>query len=110
MDDESKRRLARILARARGDRSVRQFALDLGVALGTAQNWLQGSTFPSSRNLEKIAIATGMKIEELFKELRGENVDTSEPKVAENVLQIALRLNSEEQRRLIKLLVDAIGR
>ncbi|WP_099067897.1 helix-turn-helix transcriptional regulator [Nostoc linckia] len=107
MDDDAKRRLAQILARAQGVRSQRQLAMDLGVALGTVQNWLQGQGFPSSENLEKIAVAAGMSIEELFNQIKGENVSYS-PKVAEDVLTIALQLDVEQRRRLIKLLVDNI--
>lgn len=109
MDDEARKRLARILTKVQGDRSVRQFAFDLGVALGTMQNWLQGSGLPSAKNLEKIATAAGMTVEELFDELNGKRT-VFEPKRAEDVLQIALRLTDEERRRLIKLLVDVIGR
>jgi transcriptional regulator with XRE-family HTH domain len=107
MEVGAKQRLAQILARVQGDRSVRQFALDLDVALGTMQNWLQGAGLPNAKNLEKIAVAAGMTIEELFAELRGET-KTPSPKKAEDVLQIALLLDNEQRRRLIKLLVDNV--
>ncbi|WP_414755604.1 helix-turn-helix domain-containing protein [Anabaena sp. CCY 9910] len=107
MDDGAKKRLAEMLVEVQGDRSVRQFAMDLGVALGTVQNWLQGAGFPSARNLEKIATASGTTIEELFAKLRGQEAIYT-PKVAEDVLRIALQLNDEQRRRLIKLLVDSI--
>ncbi|MBD2364479.1 helix-turn-helix transcriptional regulator [Anabaena minutissima FACHB-250] len=109
MDGEAKKRLAQILIKVQGDRSVRQFALDLDVALGTMQNWLQGAGLPNANNLERIAAAAGMSIEELFAELRGEKISPT-PRKAEDILQLALHLDDEERRRLIKLLVDAIGR
>lgn len=109
MDEGARRRLAEILKNVQGDRSVRQFALDLGVALGTVQNWLQGAGLPSLENLEKIAVAAGISVEELFAELRGEKTSPA-PRKAEDVLQVAMQLDDEERRRLIKLLVDAIGR
>lgn len=99
--------MKQILEEARRGRSVRQFALDLGVALGTMQNWLQGSGFPSAGNLEKIATAAGMSVEDLFRELKGEKTSPA-PKKAEDVLQIALLLDNEQRRRLIKLLVDNV--
>lgn len=110
MDEvEAKKRLARILAKVQGDRSQRQFAIDLGVGLATVQNWLSGQTFPSGKNLEKIAVAAGVNIEELFNQIKG-NEAIYTPKVAEDVFQLALQLDDNERRRLIKLLVDVIGR
>lgn len=108
MDSAAKKRLAQILIRVQGDRSMRQFAMDLGVSLGTVQNWLQGSGFPSADNLGKIATAAGMSIEELFNEVRGQEKTPYTPKMAEDVLQVALLLDDEQRRRLIKLLVDHI--
>jgi transcriptional regulator with XRE-family HTH domain len=106
MDDEARRRLINLIVKVKGDRSQRQFALDLDVSLGAVQNWLQGRV-PSSENLEKIATSAGMTIEELFQEIRGEEAGYT-PHLAEDVLQIALQLDNEQRRRLIKLLVDYI--
>ena len=106
MDVEARRRLKKLIERIKGDRSQRQFALDVGVSLGAVQNWLQGRV-PQPENLEKVAIAAGLTIEELLVEVRGEGA-TYTPRVAEDVLQIALQLDSEQRRRLIKLLVDNI--
>lgn len=106
MDEAGRRRLAELVKRLQGDRSQRKFASDLGVSPGALQNWLQGRV-PSSENLENLAIAAGMTIEELLNEIRGETTAYT-PKVAEDVLQVALQLDNEERRRLVKLLIDNI--
>ncbi|MBN3948382.1 MAG: helix-turn-helix domain-containing protein [Nostoc sp. NMS7] len=106
MDDLAKQRLIDLLVRVQGDRSQREFARDLEITPGALQNWLLGRV-PSSDNLQKIATAAGMTIEQLFSELKGES-SVYVPKVAEDVLQIALQLNNEQRRRLIKLLIDTI--
>lgn len=106
MDEAARQRLVELVKRIQGDRSQRKFASDLGVSTGALQNWLQGRV-PSSENLENLATAAGMTIEELLNEIRGETVAYT-PRVAEDVLQIALQLDDEQRRRLIKLLVDNI--
>lgn len=52
---------------------------------------------------------TGMSVQELFDELKGQN-KTPPPRKAEDVFQSAIQLDDEEKRRLIILLVQAIGR
>lgn len=105
MDGDAKKRLAMIVAKAQGERSQRQFAKDLGVSQGTVQNWLGGVGFPSSENLERIAVAAGMTLEELFNQVKGEE-SISAPKVAEDVLQLARQLDKRQRKRLVKLLID----
>ena len=106
MDELARQRLIELLMRVQGDRSQRIFAKELGVSTGALQNWLLGRV-PSSENLEKIAAAAGMSIQELFNQINGESPAYS-PQVAEEVLEVALQLNDEQRRRLIKLLVDNI--
>lgn len=111
MDRFARQRLREVLKRVQGDRSVRQFAIDLDVALGTMQNWLQGTGLPSTRNLEKIARSAGMSVQELHDELVGNKNTPPEPKSPRDVFQVAVRnLDDEGLRELIKLLVEAIGR
>ncbi|MCC5618831.1 helix-turn-helix domain-containing protein [Nostoc sp. CHAB 5836] len=107
MDDEARERLAKIANKAKGERSQSQFAMDLGVSLGAVQNWLKGQGMPSAKNLEKIAMAAGMSLEELFSEISGgESEEVYSPKVAEDVLQLAKKLDKEQRARLVRLLFD----
>jgi transcriptional regulator with XRE-family HTH domain len=110
MDDEAKKRLKEILEEVKAGRSQRQLAHDLGVSLGTVQNWLAGDSFPSSEKLEKIATAVGMTIEQLFVRLMGEDaLKPTEPKVAEDVLVQAKMLDKAQKVRLLKLLIDELA-
>ncbi len=108
MDQGSRRRLAQILKGIQGDRSVREFARDLDVSLGTMQNWLDATGLPSIENLGKIAAVVGMTVQELYDAMNGEQQQTPLPKKAEDVLHIVLQLDDRERRRLIKLLMDHI--
>lgn len=110
MDSQARKRLKEILESCRAGRSQRQFARDLGVSLGTVQNWLSGDSFPNSEKLEKVALVAGMSLEQLFVYLKGEEVTSlGEPKVAEDVLVHAKSLNKSQQVRLLKLLIDEIA-
>ncbi|MCC5641080.1 helix-turn-helix domain-containing protein [Nostoc sp. CHAB 5844] len=101
-----RKKLATIIREARGDRSQGRFARDLGVNPGTLRNWELGDSEPSLDNLKAIADATGRNLLELIAQLTGVDTETlPEPKVAEDVMAIALRLNKVEQFRLIQLLV-----
>lgn len=109
MDEEAKKRLKQILEQVRAGRSQRQFARDLGVSLGTVQNWLSGDSFPSSEKLEKVAVVAGMSLEQLFVYLKGDDATRrGNPEVAEDVLIHAKELNKEQQVRLLKLLIDEL--
>lgn len=109
MDEEARKRLKEILEQVRAGRSQRQFARDLGVSLGTVQNWLSGDSFPSSEKLEKVASVAGMSLEQLFVYLKGEDATRQGlPKVAEDVLFHAKSLDKSQQVRLLKLLIDEI--
>jgi transcriptional regulator with XRE-family HTH domain len=78
----------------------------MGVSLGAVQFWLKGRV-PSSKNLERIAAAANMSIEGLFNEIRGEDAKVSSKK-AEDILLLALQLDEQQQKRLIKLLVNRV--
>ncbi|ALF55741.1 hypothetical protein ACX27_27435 [Nostoc piscinale CENA21] len=96
--------------RVKGDRSVRQFALDLDVAVGTVQNWMSGSGLPNAENIEKIATAAGMSVQEFYDYLSGDE-KTLEQKSSRDIFQIAVRnLDDEGIRELIVLLVGVVGR
>jgi transcriptional regulator with XRE-family HTH domain len=106
MDDRQRQKLVDLIVEIKGDRSQSRFARDLGVSLGAVQGWLAGG-LPSVDNLEKIAVAAGMTLEELIVHIWGANLKHA-PKVAEDVLQNAVLLDVEQRRRLIHLLIDTI--
>ncbi len=109
MDEESRKRLAEILQKAKGERTLRQYAKDLEVSLGAVQNWISGKIFPSSEMLEKIAKSAGISLEEFFVQIRGESVKSFErPQKAEELLSLAQYLDKEQRIRLIKMLVDDV--
>lgn len=106
MDEDARKRLAGLLIRFQGDRSVRQYALDLRVSNTALQNWISASSMPSPQNLEKIAAFIGMPIEELFAVLRGESIATDSPsKTVEQILSDFLKLPDEDKRRLLVMMI-----
>lgn len=76
MDRGAKERLATVLRRVQGDacgngkaeRTERELALQMGVALATVQNWLGGAGLPNIENLGIIAQEAGMTVQELYQE------------------------------------------
>jgi transcriptional regulator with XRE-family HTH domain len=106
MDELARGRLVELLRKVQGDRSQADFAKELKVSTGAYQNWLAGR-IPSTNNMEKIAKAAGMSIQELHSAINGEPVAQTF-KTANEVLQIALQLDNEQLRRLAKLLIDHI--
>lgn len=107
-DAAKKERLARLLKEMQGRRSLRKFALDMDVVLRTMQNWVEARGMPTPENLRKIAAAAGMEsVDDLYAYLEGEEFKYS-PKLAEDVLRLALKLDSEQRLRLIKLIADSL--
>ncbi|QLE47802.1 helix-turn-helix transcriptional regulator [Nostoc sp. C057] len=101
-----RKKLAAIIREARGDRSQGRFARDLGVNPGTLRNWELGDSEPSLDNLKAIADATGRNLLQLIAELTGVGIEAlPEPRVAEDVMAIAFKLEKVEQFRLVQLLI-----
>ncbi len=98
-----------ILKQARGNRSQRQFAVDLGLSQAAVQSWEKGESTPGLENLEAIANSLSMTLQGLLAHLRGDEAQNPpKAKVAEDVLLIAEYLPNTEKSRLIKLLVDKL--
>lgn len=54
--------LARALEEKKGDRSLRALARDLGVAVGTAEGWLNGWRTPELENIPGLAEYLGLDV------------------------------------------------
>ncbi|MFK0733804.1 MAG: helix-turn-helix domain-containing protein [Gloeotrichia echinulata GP01] len=105
-----RKKLAQVIRDARGDRSQGRFARDLGLSAGTIRNWELGDSEPSLDNLKAIADAAGMNLLQLIAEITGEESGASpKPRVAEDVMAIASKLDLSEQFRLVRLLVGQIA-
>jgi transcriptional regulator with XRE-family HTH domain len=61
--NESPERLRELVQRARGDKSQRKFAEELGVSFTTVNSWEKGKRFPDRDNLIKIALRAGCTFE-----------------------------------------------
>jgi transcriptional regulator with XRE-family HTH domain len=110
MDSDARTKLAEAIKKARGDRSQRKFAKDLGVSYVTIQLWERGEVIPDLANLEAIATSRGQTLEQLLAEVRGQATEvTHKPKVAEDVVPTARQLSKKECVRLIKLLLDEVS-
>ncbi|KAB8315476.1 helix-turn-helix transcriptional regulator [Tolypothrix campylonemoides VB511288] len=110
MDSDARTKLAEAIKKARGDRSQRKFAKDLGVSYVTIQLWERGEVIPDLANLEAIATSRGQTLEQLLAEIRGQATEiTHKPKVAEDVIPTARQLSKKECVRLIKLLLDEVS-
>jgi transcriptional regulator with XRE-family HTH domain len=112
MDPEYRQRLSEAVRKARGDRSQRKFAKDLRVSYPAVRSWEEGESLPGLENLEAIAGALGVSLEEFLAYLRNEELEaaTPKPKIADDLLPLVNRLPLEEKRRLVHLLVDQLGR
>ncbi len=114
MNEEAKKRLRDKLMEAQGDRSQREFARNLGVALGTLQIWLRGDSLPMIDKFEKLASALGMSQEALFSYVvsgdRGKgNFPPATPTKAEDVRLYASALPVEEKIRLLSMIGEDIA-
>ncbi|KYC42043.1 hypothetical protein WA1_18755 [Scytonema hofmannii PCC 7110] len=109
MDAESRARLVEAIKHARGNRSQRKFASDLGVSYATVQSWERGTVIPDLENLEAVATARGQSLEQLLAQVRAVgSEEVHKPKKAEDLLLTIRQLSREEVVRLIKLLIDEI--
>ena len=108
MTDQVRARLSEILKTAMGDRTQRSFAKDLGVSHVALRSWIECEGFPVQGNLEKIAGALGMGLEEFLQELRGDHLADISPKKAEDLLAMANNLSDAEAFRLATLLFERV--
>lgn len=112
MDVNYRQRLSEAVKRARGDRSQRRFAKDLGVSYPAVRSWEEGESLPGLENLEAIAGTLGMTLEAFLAYLRDEAVEDVKPriKVAEDLLSLVDHLPKSEVTRLAHLLVDRLSK
>lgn len=109
---EGLEKLSNLLAQARGNKSQRQFARELGISHRTVVR-LEKAEIPHPRNdtLEIVAPAVGYDLDSLIALLKGEDTflkqqDLVEVKTAEQVLRIAEELPKAEVVKLMKYLID----
>lgn len=109
--DGSRQRLSETVARLRGDRSMRQFAKDVGVSFPAARSWEEGESFPNLDNLEKIAKLDGKTLEEFLEYLRGDEWIAPELiNKAEDALNFLDHLPRSEKARLAQLLIGEVAK
>ena len=109
MDEDKRIRLSEVVKKARGDRTQRQFAKYLGVSFAAVRSWEEQESYPGLPNLEKIANASGMILEDLLAYLRGEvTAESASPKtrIAEDLLPYVDNLSPNERKKLIRLLIE----
>jgi transcriptional regulator with XRE-family HTH domain len=107
MDVEARQRLSKAIKQARGQRSQRKFAKDLGVSYATVRSWEECESFPSQENLELIARVRGESLEDFLLYLRGERSSKETRfKVAEDVLPMVNKLSDREAARLVQLIMS----
>ena len=106
MDFEARQRLSEAVKKARGSRSQRKFAKDIGVSFAAVRSWEECESFPSQENLELIASVAGRSLEEFLLYLKGEPYPESRFKSAEDLLPIVSELSDSEAARLIQIIVS----
>ena len=108
MDEASRQRLARVIRNARGDLSQRRFAKKLGVSYTAIQSWESASAVPKIDTFELIAEQLEMEDSELLDHVKGrvESGNTL-PQTAEELFPKTQLLSPKEQKKLIKLMIDA---
>ncbi len=106
MDVEARQRLSEAVKKARGSRSQRKFAKDIGVSFAAVRSWEECESFPSQENLELIASIAGRSLEELLLYLKGEPYPEPRFKSAEDLLPIVSELSDSEAARLVQIIVS----
>jgi transcriptional regulator with XRE-family HTH domain len=72
MNQGARQRLAKLVQKARGSKSQRAFARDMGLSFTAVRSWENCESVPSTDNLRKIADATGYgSVDELLDYLNG---------------------------------------
>lgn len=110
MDAHKKEKLALFIKKTRGNISQRQFAKKVGVSFYAVNQWEAGASSPSSENMQKLAQACGLTVDEIYKEV-GEEIPEKMPeeyKQAEDVFFLARQLSLVEQAKLIELLSASV--
>lgn len=78
-------RLIQVVKMARGNKSQRAFARELGVSATAVQHWERGDVIPETENLAKIGVRAGFTLEELLNYLDGE--EHQSPRQLDQVLR-----------------------
>lgn len=101
-------RLSVVVKLARGNRSQRKFAKDLGISYAAIRSWEECENLAGLESMKVIATASGMTLEELLAYLKGEievNQVIPKAKIAEDLFPFVNVLPREERKRLIQFLV-----
>lgn len=70
MDTDALERLSRLLQQLRGERSIADFARQIGKPTSTVHNWLKGKTTPDYESLELLSEIQGWSLDALLEYLR----------------------------------------
>lgn len=89
---------------ARGDKSQRAFARELGVSATAVQHWERGDVVPETENLAKIGVRAGFTLEELLTYLDGEGHQS--PRQLDQVLKQIQLMPLEQVAVVSKAIAD----
>lgn len=112
MDEKAQERLAKLLIGIQGDRTLRRFALDIGVKPGTLRKWVDRESLPTPVYLRLIAEVAGLSMDKLYAYLAGElevgfdSIPKNKPVSPETVVEMASRWPKDEVLRAIQLLAE----
>lgn len=110
VDENDRARLARFLRESRGRDSQRTIAKKMGLSPTTIQNWESGASFPTLESLEFIADFFDVPLSKVVAYFKNE-ASTAENRIfekAEELLPSVKTLSSQEQKKLIKLMLDSL--
>ena len=106
MDVKTREHLSFAVKKARGSRSQRKFAKDIGVSFAAVRSWEECESFPSQENLSLIASVLGLPLDEFLLYLNGEPYPKPRYEKAEDLLPIVSELSDSEAARLIEIIVS----
>jgi transcriptional regulator with XRE-family HTH domain len=94
MNLDSRKKLADIIKKARGNDSLTAFGKRINVSYMAVSKWESGASMPDRENLEKIAVITGYTLEGLIEYLEGKKQRPS------NIDSIISEIRNMEFRQL----------
>ena len=106
MDAKAREHLSLAVKKARGSRSQRKFAKDIGVSFAAVRSWEECESFHSQENLSLIASVLGLPLDEFLLYLNGEPYPKPRYEKAEDLLPIVSELSDSEAARLVEIIVS----
>ncbi|BAQ63898.1 helix-turn-helix transcriptional regulator [Geminocystis sp. NIES-3709] len=110
MNDEELDRLSKLLMDLKGDKSLRQFAEELGSSYYALRTWIHKKNIPTPQNLEKISNYMRIELNELFSIIKDKNLNNNFlkelPDNAKEAYPYLINLPKEEKLKVAQKILN----